>query len=492
MLNSPGDHLTHCQKEKLLERMYWKDQFTEDNLQIIRDNLLSDNLNRNCLPCLDGQVMKLLCPNWSSTVKKGQHGSHKITKGNEPILTKWLYQVDTLKLRLYESLDDTVFSYFGQCVGRRLTHLDLYGCLTVTDTGLISVLKHCPNISILDVSYIRKLTDRGMQAVAYCLKKKLIELEARSLSITCASTKTIADYCPKLTSANFSQCRDLDGTGIYEMAQKCSLKVLKVSDLKLQSLLCLDKLQHNLIELEINSVCSSIDRSTLLHVGKFKVISELTLYSVTLLNDDIVAKIFSSIGHQLTKLHLLNCPELKDISESLVKYCTSLQDLLITGDCLSIQLTSLFTDKRKASLFKAIQLYNDTVPIEVVEAVAASCHNLEHLYCEIEINDVIVFSVARHCSKLKVLHLSNLTDANVCEIATHCHKLTLLCCRSDGPSALTDKSVIALAGNCPNLEKLVLPKHHKITAVAIKYLKNSTVRRTRVFTSVHICGNQEL
>ena len=81
MLNSPGDHLTHCQKEKLLERMYWKDQFTEDNLQIIRDNLLSDNLNRNCLPCLDGQVMKLLCPNWSSTVKKGQHGSHKITKG---------------------------------------------------------------------------------------------------------------------------------------------------------------------------------------------------------------------------------------------------------------------------------------------------------------------------------------------------------------------------------------------------------------------------
>ena len=75
------------------------------------------------------------------------------------------------------------------------------------------------------------------------------------------------------------------------MAQKCSLKVLKVSDLKLQSLLCLDKLQHNLIELEINSVCSSIDRSTLLHVGKFKVISELTLYSVTLLNDDIVAKV---------------------------------------------------------------------------------------------------------------------------------------------------------------------------------------------------------
>ncbi|XP_065920259.1 uncharacterized protein [Dysidea avara] len=208
--------------------------------------------------------------------------------------------------------------------------------------------------------------------------------------------------------ANFSQCRDLDGTGIYEMAQKCSLKVLKVSDLKLQSLLCLDKLQHNLIELEINSVCSSIDRSTLLHVGKFKVISELTLYSVTLLNDDIVAKIFSSIGHQLTKLHLLNCPELKDISESLVKYCTSLQDLLITGDCLSIQLTSLFTDKWKASLFKAIQLYNDTVPIEVVEAVAASCHNLERLYCEIEIND------------------------------------------------------------------------------------NSTVRRTWVFTSVHICGDQEL
>ena len=70
-LNRPGDHLTRSQKEKLLELMYWKAKFTKVNSRIIRDSFLADNLNRNCLPCIDNEVVKLLCPNWLTVIRSG-------------------------------------------------------------------------------------------------------------------------------------------------------------------------------------------------------------------------------------------------------------------------------------------------------------------------------------------------------------------------------------------------------------------------------------
>ena len=47
------------------------------------------------------------------------------------------------------------------------------------------------------------------------------------------------------------------------------------------------------------------------------------------------------------------------MSESLVKYCASLQNLLMTGGCLSIQLTLIKEELIK--LFKAVKLYNNKV-----------------------------------------------------------------------------------------------------------------------------------
>jgi len=71
ILNRPGDRLTRSQKENLLELMYRKAKFTKVNSQIIRDSLLADNLDRNCLPCIDNQVVKLFCPNWLTVVRSG-------------------------------------------------------------------------------------------------------------------------------------------------------------------------------------------------------------------------------------------------------------------------------------------------------------------------------------------------------------------------------------------------------------------------------------
>lgn len=72
ILNRPGVYLTRAQKEVLLERMCWNDEFTKENLPAISYNLLSDNLNRIHLSYSDkinDDVMKLLfsckcAPKW--------------------------------------------------------------------------------------------------------------------------------------------------------------------------------------------------------------------------------------------------------------------------------------------------------------------------------------------------------------------------------------------------------------------------------------------
>jgi len=88
-----------------------------------------------------------------------------------------------------------------------------------------------------------------------------------------------------------------------------------------------------------------------------------------------------------------------------------------------------------------------------------------------EVDDTVVFSVAKNCPKLKRLSLKGcrVTDPSVCEIAIRCPNLLLLVL--SGLHKLTDKCVIALAGNCPYLEELYISGCSMITPAATRYLQ---------------------
>lgn len=88
-----------------------------------------------------------------------------------------------------------------------------------------------------------------------------------------------------------------------------------------------------------------------------------------------------------------------------------------------------------------------------------------------EVDDTVVLSIAKNCPKLKRLSLRGckVTDPSVCEIAIHCHNLLLLALA--GLHKLTDKCVIALAGNCPYLEELYISGCGMITSAATRYLQ---------------------
>ena len=78
-------------------------------------------------------------------------------------------------MRKLVGLNDSVVCSF--VVGKQLMHLDLRDSEGVTDTGLVYILKRCPNISYLNVAFLSQLTDRSLLEAAVQLKGNLVNFK---------------------------------------------------------------------------------------------------------------------------------------------------------------------------------------------------------------------------------------------------------------------------------------------------------------------------
>lgn len=67
----------------------------------------------------------------------------------------------------------------GLCAlkSRSLNELSLTGCCNILDSGVIAVVRNCPNITKLDLSELHKLTDESIVAVAEVLADKLVSVD---------------------------------------------------------------------------------------------------------------------------------------------------------------------------------------------------------------------------------------------------------------------------------------------------------------------------
>ena len=119
----------------------------------------------------------------------------------------------------------------------------------------------------------------------------------------------------------------------------------------------------------------------------------------------------------------------------------------------------------------------------VVETLVSNCCNLEDVTMAglKDITDAVALSIAHCCPEIQ--HISfrncNVTDTGVCEIAVHCSQLSLLAVA--GVHCLTDKSIMALAENCPYLEELYISGCDKITKQAVTYLKACALPRACMY-----------
>ena len=88
--------------------------------------------------------------------------------------TDLLSQVETLELRKLPGLNDSVICSLA--ISKQLTHLDLRESEGITDTGLIYILKRCPNINYLNIALLSQLTDKSLTEAAVQLKGNLVRV----------------------------------------------------------------------------------------------------------------------------------------------------------------------------------------------------------------------------------------------------------------------------------------------------------------------------
>ncbi|KAL5471170.1 hypothetical protein EMCRGX_G029257 [Ephydatia muelleri] len=480
-----GTFLSVRDKEILLERLCWHGLLTTQSIPYVTYHLFSDTLQRvNLSYCnqVDDKLLEVLSQSGCRPKHVTVHDCPNVTNRGVICLSKILWDVEELKLRRLKHITSEGIQSIAS---KGLKYLNLRRCDGITDDGLIAVIRNCPNIERLNVCRLHKLTDVSIVYVAETLGSKLVELDARELTlITSKSTMAIGDYCSNLTRAVFESCVRLEGDGLIHITTHCPLAYLDLSlcykvgkeDMTnvVASIKARNSLQHFVcIGGTVSTVCIEVLSST-------PSLTHLCLCGIQELSDEMIGMITQLAGRHLVELDVSNCLQLTDLScSSIADHCQRLEvlGLMHLGEVRGTELSRLFLDKRAKKL-KSVSLSGTTnLPISVIRTLVENCPNLEvlNLAGMKTLTDEIAFSVAAHCPNLKQVCFRNskLTDLGVCQIAIHCPNLVMV--GLAGIHDLTDKCIMALAENCPYLDEVYLSGCAKITKQAVTYLVDCAI-----------------
>ena len=67
-------------------------------------------------------------------------------------------------------------SSFLQLGSPFLSSIDLHGCSKITDHGVSAIMHNCPNIKVMNLSWLYLLTDSAVSTIAETLKHKLVSV----------------------------------------------------------------------------------------------------------------------------------------------------------------------------------------------------------------------------------------------------------------------------------------------------------------------------
>lgn len=134
-----------------------------------------------------------------------------------------------------------------------------------------------------------------------------------------------------------------------------------------------------------------------------------------------------------------------------VGMCSHLQSISLGLDATDVTLIAIAHARGPA--MKHIKVKESHVTNKGIEQAAALCPNLEsfHFYPGLHVSKEAVYSLAKHCPKLKTIDFT-------------------LESYYAGVSAITDAEIIALARGCPNLTTVILQHCEKLTEKAIQAL----------------------
>ena len=127
---------------------------------------------------------------------------------------------------------------------RKLRHLDLSRCSSITDAGIKYLAHTVPDLGVLQLSYCKEVTDEGLVEVIQTTPRLThLELEEMEQLTNRALTELAkADCAATLEHLNLSYCENIGDTGMLQILKNCpnirslDLDNTRVSDLTIMEL----------------------------------------------------------------------------------------------------------------------------------------------------------------------------------------------------------------------------------------------------------------
>lgn len=492
-----GTFLSKNDNEVLLELLCDHDMFTGNNMPHITYQLLTSRLE-NIAFRYSNQVDDTLlqnvalcgCKLKSFTLKecpmvsdKGLSCLLKSQTDLELLFVKWNSSHTNLTDKCLTTLHSS-----------KLKSVTLVALDQLTNNGLITLAKNCPNICELMVPRCNQLTDGCFQAVTTLLKGVLEVLDLSGVHLlTDLSLVAIGSgSCPNLRELYLNGCTMISGVGIQQVTEGCpSLSSLDIGYCyrilnKGTSFVGASAFPKTLTELTLHGVQMSED--LLIEVlNQLPYVKVLTLCGLRSVDDDTLNQICLAVGRTLTSLDLSGCTVLTDAGLSAIsKHCQVIESLKVSF-CPNItgqKLKPLFNCPKRGPDIKTFVANGCKMfSVEVVAEIAACCPSLHNLRLAgmKDVDDQLLTAVAENCHHLASINIKGcgqVTDVGVCELARMCPLEEVVV---SGVSSLTDRSVFALANCCTStLKELWVSGCSMITPPAINYLKDCSLKRIYV------------
>lgn len=353
----------------------------------------------------------LTCKRWARNVVEilwhrpscttwGKHSSICTTLGLEQPFFTYTDFIKRLNLAaLAEGVNDGSVMPLAVCT--RVERLTLTNCHSLTDVGLIPLVRSSQHLLALDISGDSHITE--------------------------ASVLAIAENCHRLQGLNISGCRQVSNESLAQLAESCRfLKRLKLNECgQLNDAAVLAFANHcpNILEIDLHQCTGIGNEPVSALLAKEQSLRELRLAGCELIDDGafLVLPPFRTYEN-LRILDLTSCSRLTDRAvEKIIEVAPRLRNLVL-AKCSNI------TD----------------VAVHAIAKLQKNLHYVHLGHCR-HITDDAVKRLVRSCNRIRYIDLgccTNLTDESVTLLAAlpKLKRIGLVKCAN-----ITDKSMYALA-----------------------------------------------
>ncbi|CAL5397275.1 unnamed protein product [Camellia sinensis] len=367
-----------------------------------------------------------------------------------PALLRKYPEISALDLSVCPRIDDGAVAVLLGCGGgwtRRLRRLVLSRAVGLRFSGLEMMVRACPGLEAVDVSFCCGFGDREAAALSCAAGLRDLRMD-KCLGVTDVGLAKIAVGCEKLERLSLKWCLEISDLGIDLMSKKCPhLKHLDISYLKVTS-------------------------ESLRSIGTLQKLEVLVMVGCGLVDDDGIR----FLGNGCPSLQVLDVSRCDKVSSSgLVSVVRGHRDLrqLYAGFCFFELSATLLRWLKELKNLNTIRVDGARVSDSSFQIISTNCKFLVDIglsKCKGVTGMGLMLLVSAN-PNLKIINLTccdSITDAAISAIAYSCRNL--LCLKLESCNLLTEKSLESLGSCSLLLKELDLTDCSGVNDAGLNYL----------------------